>query len=244
MSAYFGGKWDAAVAYYTEAEHTSRDIGRDFDAAAVAVNRAEVLVQQGRIDEAEPLLTDAIRVLLPAEATSYLAFAMTIHGRAALARGDVEQAADRFGTARQLCIDMGEADEALTADAMLAECMLVAGDPREAERMAVAALRRADDESSSVPTLHRVRGEASIALGDVDAGHAALREALQAARKRGSRSEVEAALDALLRHHVASDSAEALAWRAESAQLIVSLGIVTERSYPMPFGSPAGAVMT
>ena len=56
-------------------------IGRDFDAAAAAANRAEVLIQQGRIDEAEPVLAPAIRTLVAANATSFLAFAVALRGR-------------------------------------------------------------------------------------------------------------------------------------------------------------------
>lgn len=102
MCAYFAGRWDTAVEFYAEAERASRQIGRDHDAAAVAANRAEVLVQQGRIDEAVPVLTSAIRVLLAAHATSFLGFAMTVFGRAALARGDYAEAMSRFGEARRL----------------------------------------------------------------------------------------------------------------------------------------------
>jgi class 3 adenylate cyclase/tetratricopeptide (TPR) repeat protein len=229
MCAYFTGNWDTAVTYYAEAERAARDIGREVDAAAGAVNRAEVLVQQGRIAEAEPVVAAAIRVLLPAHATSFLSFAMSIHGRIALAQGDHATAMDRLSAARTLAEQMGEVDELLTVDALAAQCLLEAGEAAEALRFADAALGRARSESSAESALHRIRGQALVVLGRAADGHAALRRALAGARRHSSRSDVELALAALLAAGAATDDAEAAAWQRESAELVVLLGIVSAR---------------
>jgi tetratricopeptide (TPR) repeat protein len=230
MCAYFAGHWDTAVEFYAVAEQASRQIGRDHDAAAVAANRAEILVQQGRIEESVPVLAAAIRVLLAAQATSFLGFAMTVFGRAALAQGNYDEAMDRFGEARALSLEMGEIDESLTIDALAAECHLRSGEIAEALTFATHTMERAKqvgDDASAEPLLHRVRGEALIAMGRVADGHATLRASLAAARERHAANEVEASLATLLKAGAAADDAESAAWRSEWSELVERLGIVT-----------------
>ncbi|MDT4909410.1 MAG: hypothetical protein QOI69_2651 [Pseudonocardiales bacterium] len=238
MCAYFAGHWNTAVEFYAEAEQASRQIGRDHDAAAVAANRAEILVQQGRIDEAVPVLAAAIRVLLAAHATSFLGFAMTVYGRAALARGRYAEAMNRFGEARALCLEMGEIDESLTIDALAAECHLRSGEVAEALAFATHTMDRAKqigDDASAEPLLHRVRGEALIAMGRVADGQATLRASLAAARERHAANEVEASLATLLKTDGAVDAAERAAWRSEWADLVERLGIMRDgRRFEFP----------
>jgi class 3 adenylate cyclase/tetratricopeptide (TPR) repeat protein len=231
MCAYFAGHWDTAVQFYAEAEHASRQIGRDHDAAAVAANRAEILVQQGRIDEAVPVLAAAIRVLLAANATSFLGFAMTVSGRAALAQGHYADAMSRFGEARALCLEMGEIDESLTIDALAAECHLRSGELAEALAFAEHTMGRArevGDDASAEPLLHRVRGEALITMGRLADGQATLRAGLAAARQRHAANEVEATLATLLKTGAAADAAERAAWRSEWSDLVEKLGIIRD----------------
>jgi tetratricopeptide (TPR) repeat protein len=229
MSLYFAGNWDAAVRYYAESEQALRQAGRDHDAAAAAMNRAEVLVQQGRIDEAEPIVSAAVRVLVGAHATTYLGFATTIYGRVALAKGDYPVAMDRLAEARSLCLEMGETDEALTVDALVAECLLRAGSPVDAisyTETALAQVAELGGEVTAEPALHRVHGEALLA-GGWAGGAESLRAALECARRRGAPNEVAQTLDALLRHRIGTDEDETRAWRAELAELAVTLGIVS-----------------
>ena len=98
--AYFAGRWDDALAYYERAGQASVRIGRDYDTAGVAANRAEVLIQQGRIEEADKVLGPGIRALLAATAKNLLPFTVTLWGRIALARGQFAEAMDKFGEAR------------------------------------------------------------------------------------------------------------------------------------------------
>jgi tetratricopeptide (TPR) repeat protein len=227
MCAYFAGDWDTALGYYAEAERAARDCGRDVDAATTTVNRAEVLVQQGRMSEAEPIVAAAVRVLVAAEATSFLSFALSIHGRIALAQGDFDAAMERLRSARAMAEEMGEADELITADALIAQCRLEAGQAGEALSAADGALARAGQESSAEPALHRTRGQALLALGQVAEGELALRQALRTARARKSRSDVELSLAALLAADAATDETEMAEWERESRELVVQLGIVT-----------------
>jgi class 3 adenylate cyclase/tetratricopeptide (TPR) repeat protein len=230
VAAYFAGNWDVAAHYYAEAERDARRIGRDFDAAANAANRAEILIQQGRIDEADALLSRAVRDLLASSATSYLGFTMMLRGQVELARGAFDAAMSHFGEARALCLEMGEADEALRIDALGAEVHLRAGEFATSLARAEETKARAvkmGSAASAIPLLDRVRGEASIALGRSAEGQAVLRAALEEARARNAAYQVESTLRVMLRLGVAADELEAEAWEDERSAIARSLGIVT-----------------
>jgi predicted ATPase len=62
-AAFFAGDWDAALAYYERSMEASHRSGNEVQAALAAMNRGELLVNQGRLAEAGPLLQDAVRVL-------------------------------------------------------------------------------------------------------------------------------------------------------------------------------------
>ncbi|HWB67351.1 MAG TPA: adenylate/guanylate cyclase domain-containing protein [Mycobacteriales bacterium] len=228
-AAYYTGRWDLAAFEFTGAESAYRRIGREYDAAVNAANRAEVLIEQGRHAEAAPLLTDALAVWRAAGATSYLAFGTALLGRVALAEQRWDDAASLLGEARQMCADLGEADEVASADALLAECRLWSGDPAGALTLAdetLLGLGHAAAAAAALPRLHRVRGEAMASMGRDAEATAALRASLQVSRDRAARHEVAAALAALLRSGSPVDEPEAASWRAEHDQLTVALGLV------------------
>jgi class 3 adenylate cyclase/tetratricopeptide (TPR) repeat protein len=231
VAAYYAGRWSDAVEYYTIAEYASREIGRDFDAAAVAANRAEVLLQQGRVNDAGEALEPAIRVLTASRAASFLAFGLELQGRVTLARGDYQHALDILQRARALCVEMGESDGELNIDAHLARCHLRAdrlGDALELADASLARAARSREAATALPLLHRIRGEVLFALGELgDAVHE-FRTALAAARAKDTNFDVEASLRLLLRYGAADDPAEADAWRTERAALADALGIVAD----------------
>ncbi len=61
--AFFESRWEETLERYREAVESDRRTGRLLGAALTEANIAEVLVSQGRLDEAEPLLRNAVRVL-------------------------------------------------------------------------------------------------------------------------------------------------------------------------------------
>lgn len=226
--AYFAGHWDSAIEYYAQAEQASTLIGRDHDAAMAACNRAEVLVQQGRYADAAPLVARAVRALVAAHATSFLAFAVTLRGRIATATGDFALAMDSFGEGRRLCIEMGEVADAVAIEAHSAECLLRAGQASEAIAVTTDVqerARRAGVLAAIAPQLHRVRGEALRATGEGDEADLELRRALDTARKHDTKYEIEASLRALLRLQVPATEEERSAWTAEHSDLATGLGI-------------------
>ncbi len=228
MCAYFDGRWNEAMDYYALAEDAFTQIGFDIGTATTAANRAEILVQQGRVDEAAPALDAAIRTLLAVNATSFVSFALVLRGRVALGRRDFDAAMNDFGEARTFAVEMGETDEVLTIDALAAECLLRSGDPAAAMSFVDDALvraGRAETEASATPLLYRVRGEALVMLGQIDDGHTQLRRALAEARRRDAQHDVEATLATLARL-AAGDATEVRGWADERARLADRLGIV------------------
>ena len=193
-----------------------------------ACNRVEVLVQQGRYDEAAPLSAGAVRTLVAANATSFLAFAVTLRGRVASASGDFAQAMDSFAEARMLCVDMGEIADSVAIETHSAECLVRAGQADEALAVIVDArerARRAGVLAALAPHLHSVCGEALCALGRSVEGHEELRLALRAAREHDTKYEIEASLRSLLDRQVAANADEQAAWMAERIALAATLGI-------------------
>ena len=231
MAAYFAGRWTDAVGYYAIAEEASRQIGRDFDAAAVAANRAEVLLQQGRHVDAGEALAPAIKVLTASRATSFLAFGLALQARAMLAGGDYEPALATLQRARAMCEEMGESDGELNIDAHTARCYLRANRLDEALELATAAIARAGrsrDEATALALLHRIRGEVLFGLGRLTDAVTEFRTALDTARAKDITFEIEASLRVLLRYGASTDAAEAEAWRTERAALAAALGIVAD----------------
>jgi class 3 adenylate cyclase/tetratricopeptide (TPR) repeat protein len=230
--AYYTGRWDDAVDLYIQAESAYWRVGREYDAAVNAANRAEVLVQQGNLDEVTEIVTAASKVWLATGATSALAFGAVLLGRASLARGEYDEALSHLREARMLCVGLGETDEVATIDSVIAQCHLHRGDVTGAMHAAETALAAADGRGGpGTPLLLRVRGEALVAMGQVRDGHLALRESLLDARRREAKHEIAASLDALLRASAQSSAAERSWWLREHGELVVLLGIVaTDRN--------------
>ena len=60
--AYLDGSWDEALTLLERARQTFKKIGDEAEAAIAAVNIAEILSDQGRTDEAEPLFREGLQV--------------------------------------------------------------------------------------------------------------------------------------------------------------------------------------
>ena len=228
MCAYFAGRWDDARAYYEQAEEANRRIGHEYAAAVSAANRAEVLVQQGRADEALAVLDPALLVLVATKATSYISFALALYARAELLLGDYARALERLGEARALAIEMGETDEALGIAAVAVECLVRAGEPAEGLGFAGSVLASMSDaigDASAAPALLRARGLALAALGRRDEAAAAIGQGLALAQERVTSFEIHECLSALL-EIAAGDAGQAEVWSVERADLARQLGIV------------------
>lgn len=227
LLAYHRGEWPEALAQYEAAELAYARAGTRWDAATAVANAAEILADQGRLDDAEGGLRRAIEVWSGAGAASEVAFGEYQLGRIAARRGDTDGAMALFASARAQLLDVGELSEVVVVDALTAECRLLAGEPAQALRRADATLARAASlgGSSAAPLLHRVRARALLALGDRAGAQDALHRALAAAREREAGHEVAFALGALLDADLAASRADRAAWSAERDELVAALGL-------------------
>ena len=130
-AAYFEGRWDVAGDFYDRAREASRRSGNEALAAVAAMNQGEILVNQGRLDEAESVLLEARRVLR-ATGSEAAQFTDLQLGRVAIERGDLAEA-ERFLThAQQDAAAVGRHGSALEAAIHLSRCHLLRDDPAAA----------------------------------------------------------------------------------------------------------------
>ncbi len=229
MLAYHRGAWPEAIDHYAAAERTYQRCGRPGEAATAAANRAEILADQGRLDEARVALDVAMPIWRSVEASAEIAFGEYELGRIAGRQGATGEAMRRFDAARDYFRAVGELTEVIVVDALAAEARWLSGDPAAALALADDALARAralGGVAAATPLLQRVRGATLLALGRHAEAERALRSGLDAARERDAGHEVAFTLTALINGGMAADPAEEADWRTELAGLRSGLDIV------------------
>ena len=228
MLAYHRGEWPKALEHYAASERADIRCGKLWNAATPAANRAEILADQGRLEEARLALEKAMLTWRGVNAVSMIAFGDYQLGRIAARLGNPREAMRRFDASRRHFSELGELTEVVVVDSLRAEALSLAGDQEAALALADATLARAHTlggVSAMTPLLHRVRGAALQELGRPEEAERALRDALDAARSRIARHEIAFALAALIDEGMADDDAEEAQWRSELAQLTEELGI-------------------
>jgi class 3 adenylate cyclase/tetratricopeptide (TPR) repeat protein len=225
--AHFQGRWDDALDLYRRAEHAWDKMGDRWHVALATLNVGEVLSDQGRMDEAEPLLRDALRVARASQSGPLL-------GDVTLRLGRLLSRSGRFEEAHAMLAEAREQYE-LDADARIAECLVLEGEPDAALTLSTGALARAkslDGGFDVLVMLQRTRGCALLQLGQLDEAGETLGAALEQARKRSLDYEVALVLDAITELARASgETAEDL--RRERAEILERLGVVQIPEIPL-----------
>ncbi|CAB4688871.1 unannotated protein [freshwater metagenome] len=180
------GDWLRGLRHYEASAEAYERMGRHLDVALQLANTAEVLIFQGQLSRASEQLTEALRLLHGSRALGEQAFARGQLGRVAMARGDLPEAQRLFMTARTTQDEIGEHYEVVVLDALIAEARLLAGDAAAALAQIDDTLERNRKIGAPLDYLARLRGQALIATGERDAGLAAVRASLDAARAEGS----------------------------------------------------------
>ncbi len=108
------------------------EAGNAFAAAEIDLNLADVLVSQGRVDEADSLLRGAIRVLRAFGMNIEAAYGHSLLAKVALARGDFAAAEDSIVPVIDEMLASGHTMTALEASLVLAEALTRSGRPGDA----------------------------------------------------------------------------------------------------------------
>src|SRR5690606_21662070 len=96
VRAYYRGDWSSAAALYGQAREAAEAAGDVVGAAIESANAAEILIDQGRVEEAAPLVRSALRVFAASDNPYLVAFVTGFRGRGELRSGNAEVARERF----------------------------------------------------------------------------------------------------------------------------------------------------
>jgi tetratricopeptide (TPR) repeat protein len=222
--AYWKGEWEAAVNFYARAQDAFLRAGNESEAATCGANIGEVLVSQGRLEEAERVLVPAVRVLRAHGLVDAAIFAEIQLARLRLLRGD-EGAMDRLSALRHEATRTGQVQSAIEAAILLAHGLVLEGRAREAIETLAETERGSGGEAEVYgSTIARTRAQALAALGRAGEARDAVAAGLAQAREQGLVFE-EAQLR-LIEAELSEDRSEARRARAEAEGLLRELGVV------------------
>src|SRR5215213_34234 len=175
------GRWPDALPMFAQAAESFRRVGDATNAANADYNRADVLVRQGRSDEALPLLQNTLRVARAVGDEDLEALVRKEMGRARSRAGDVSAGLTLLERARAQLTRLREPQEVVDADIASAEAHLLAGRPEQALAVVEGALAEAAYISAAtlLPPAYRVQAAALLASGDVAQARTAVAEGLR-----------------------------------------------------------------
>jgi tetratricopeptide (TPR) repeat protein len=212
IRAYYRGAWSMAATLYGQSGAAAAAAGNVVGAAIESANAAEILIDQGRLAEARPLIRSALHVFEASDNPYLVAFVTDFDGRARLRSGDPDAAAEAFRSAAEGFTALGEHDEAIDARVRLIEAELDAG------RLDVARAVLADlPPDASGARLKRQQSRLAVTDGDAAAARTLVAMAVDHAS-----TPFERALS--LAHRFALDGSAAD--RAEAERIMTELGVV------------------
>lgn len=233
--AYYLGRWTEAIAHTARSRETYLRAGNDVQAAMSGANLGELLVSQRRLDEAEPILEDSVRVLRAAGNQDDAINAELQLARLVAKRGDIRLAADRLRRVREKALELGQAQIAYEAALHLAECRVDEGDGAGALELIQHANARAGEEAEFFEAKRvRVAAAALQTLGRLDEASTELERGQTLAQEMGLLYDEAlirmARLELTIAYGLTPDPKEA----DEAIRLLDQLGI--EQTVPVPFG--------
>ncbi len=199
--AYFAGRWPEAVMYYSDSLAACEKAGDQWTASLELANLAEVRSDQGHLNEAEPMLQEALRTSRAAGTQGFTGLNSRLLGRVAARLGDCPRAESLFRSARQAYASEGDTLETLYTDAFMAECHYLSGAAADAVALTVGALGEAAKVPGGemvMPMLHRIRALGLVAGGDRETARDALKDSIDGARKLNLLYELAMSLQVLI----------------------------------------------
>jgi len=229
VRAYYEGAWDEASDAYRRAGEAAGRGGDVLTGAHATNNRAEILLDQGHLDEAAEQFDAALRTYRAAKFTIGEAFVGINLGRVAAREGRFEDARAQFLESAQRFHDVGSQALSLEADARHAEALVLEGRHAEAEELAratLAGMTETGEIGTRTALLERVLGLAAVQGRHPEAALPHFDESLRVARELGAQYEIARTLRARADTGLGPD---------EDAQAIFDrLGVVRLPAVPLP----------
>lgn len=232
--AFWRGDWDEAVRLWDTSSEMLTRIGDAVRASLGTGNVAEILADQGRLEEAEKRFRSVRRIWSAAGDRYGEAFADLHLARIAARSGRSDEAATLFDTAGKEFTAIGASVEVTETHIRHAEGLLFARRHREARALLLESglLPVPDDlPPPLIPVAHRTVGFAYLQLGEFGQASASFQTALAAARAQGASYEEALVLAAQIRLAlIAGDAHEALV--DEHQRLVTELDVIALPSIP------------
>jgi tetratricopeptide (TPR) repeat protein len=222
--AFWNGDWVQALDYYERGRDSSVKVGNMIDAAGAAANIGEVLVNQGRYDEAEGYLRSARRTYQASGFAGGISFVDLLIGRMYGIKGDLDKSENALLGSIEESRLFGLNGLILEAEIHLADAKCRSGSPE-------VALQVLDDAQASAPTEHaefyelllsRIRASILDAAGRTDEAIEYLERAITLSSERGDT--FEHGLLVLTLSRVANDRVSADA-RDQATEALRDLGV-------------------
>ena len=224
IRAYFAADWNLARERYQQARAIYLRCGDEWGATYASANIAEILVDQGRLAEAEPLAREALRVLRTSATPTQVGFVAALLGRICARSSRHIEALALYDEALVAYAAKDERSELAETQMRIAESYLMQGQAKAAlhwlERTEAVA-----PDASHEPAFRRLSGVALVQLGDLASGLDGLRAAVEEARLRDSAHEF--ALSAATLMDAGDDS-----HGQEGRRILEDLGIVWTPQMP------------
>lgn len=235
VAAFYRDGWTDADAQFEAAAALYRRIGDVEGEANALFNRADVLVRQGHFERASALLDAALPTARAVSEHELVALVLREQGRLAARSGSTDEGLALLTQARDRFQELGQEEEVLATEAAIAEAELLAGD-------AAGCLERCDRIGAAdpaavdilVPEIHRLRGRALVASGELQRASVEFEAGSAAATERQDRFGL--ALNLMGVASTGLDGAQEAA-AAEGRRILADLGVVA-----LPFGEPVGQV--
>ncbi|MEA3055137.1 MAG: hypothetical protein QOD30_569, partial [Actinomycetota bacterium] len=225
-NAYQRSEWAAALSMNGRGRELLKRTGNLAEAAYGSFNMAEVLIDQGHLEEASAILDELRDLWRAVDHALGLAYLEGLAGRLAARRGDHAAAVASLLKAEASLAQTGMDTLAIEMAGRCAESMVAVGDVDAATTKVEAAIVSAErlGDALTMPLLLRARALCRAALGDIAGAAADLADGLTMARERSAKHDVVLALHLAIA--IAIDPTRAASLDVERDELAAELGIV------------------
>ena len=235
-AAYYDGRWAEALDWYARARVARAKHGDPVNVALVDSNITEILADQGRLAEADELIAGATATWAAADDPWGVGVAQRAQGIIAARSGRFADAATLLEASRATLDRIGAKLDVASTELAFAELNLHRGDGHAA----LADVARAETMGAADnlgPALLRLRGVALLQVGAFADAREQLETALADARAHGNDFEIALVLGILDAAAPALGLPPSSDRRAEAAEILRRLDIISVPGYPISSGA-------